>query len=156
MSVIEAKKLTYKQRKKLPDSVFCYIKVKKDGTKVRKYPIPDLSHAINALARVTQFGTAKMKKLVRGKVYKAYPQLKKSNKVHATDGIIESSKETNVKTIYNMIQSYANIKPITFKASDTHIIVKCDKSRVKIPMINLYSVNEFKASIVTLKELFNT
>lgn len=42
-----------------------------------RYPIHDLSHARNALARVSQFGTPAEKAIVRRKVYTKYPGLKK-------------------------------------------------------------------------------
>lgn len=41
-----------------------------------KYPIPDLTHARNALARVSQHGTPPERQAVRSKVYAKYPQLK--------------------------------------------------------------------------------
>jgi hypothetical protein len=41
-----------------------------------KYPIPDLSHARNALTRVSQFGTSGERAAVRKKVYSKYPQLR--------------------------------------------------------------------------------
>jgi len=45
----------------------------------RKYPIPDIEHARNALARVAQNGTAEEKKKVRAAVEKRYPSLKKGD-----------------------------------------------------------------------------
>ncbi|HVD21831.1 MAG TPA: DUF6582 domain-containing protein [Lapillicoccus sp.] len=42
----------------------------------RKYPIPDIEHARNALARVAQHGTAEEQKKVRTAVEKRYPSLK--------------------------------------------------------------------------------
>lgn len=42
----------------------------------RSYPIEDRSHATNALSRVSQFGTSDLKKKVREKVYRKYPDLK--------------------------------------------------------------------------------
>ncbi|HEY6742437.1 MAG TPA: DUF6582 domain-containing protein [Lapillicoccus sp.] len=42
----------------------------------RKYPIPDIEHARNALARVAQHGTAHEQKKVRAAVEKRYPSLK--------------------------------------------------------------------------------
>lgn len=42
----------------------------------RRYPIHDLAHARNALARVSQFGTTEEKNKVRTEVYKKYPALK--------------------------------------------------------------------------------
>ena len=43
----------------------------------RRYPIQNLSHAQNALVRVSQNGTPEEKRKVRAKVYKKYPSLKK-------------------------------------------------------------------------------
>jgi hypothetical protein len=45
----------------------------------RKYPIPDLEHARNALARVAQHGSAEEQKKVRAAVEKRYPSLKKDD-----------------------------------------------------------------------------
>jgi len=42
----------------------------------REYPIPDIEHARNALARVAQHGTAEEQKKVRTAVEKRYPSLK--------------------------------------------------------------------------------
>lgn len=42
-----------------------------------KYPIPDIEHARNALARVAQHGTAAERRKVRAAVEKKYPSLKK-------------------------------------------------------------------------------
>lgn len=42
----------------------------------RKYPIHDLAHARNALARVAQHGTPEEKKKVQAAVYRKYPALK--------------------------------------------------------------------------------
>jgi len=47
----EGKKLTYEKRQDLPDSAFALIQ-KKDGKKVRRFPIHDCAHARNAKARV--------------------------------------------------------------------------------------------------------
>jgi hypothetical protein len=45
----------------------------------RKYPIPDIEHARNALARVAQNGTEEEQKKVRRAVEKKYPSLKKDD-----------------------------------------------------------------------------
>lgn len=66
-----AKKLTTKSRNNLPDSAFAIPSQK-------AYPIHDLNHARNALARVSQHGTDAEKKQVRAAVYRKYPELKKS------------------------------------------------------------------------------
>ncbi len=63
-------KLTSKTRKKMKSSTFAL-----PGK--RKYPIPDISHARNALARVSANGTPAEKRAVKNKVYKKYPSLKK-------------------------------------------------------------------------------
>ena len=44
----------------------------------RKYPINDLPHARNALARVSQFGTPSEKNQVKRKVYSAWESLGKN------------------------------------------------------------------------------
>lgn len=41
----------------------------------RSYPIPDTSHARNALARVSQFGSPALKAKVRAKVHAAFPSI---------------------------------------------------------------------------------
>ena len=67
----EMAKLTYQARKKLPGGVFAV-----DHQK-RKYPIHDISHARNALARVSAHGTPEEKRKVKAAVYRKYPSLKK-------------------------------------------------------------------------------
>lgn len=66
-------RLTSKARKQLRLSSFA-----EKGK--RKYPIHDLSHARNALARVSQFGTPEEQSQVRAAVYRKYPGLKKRSK----------------------------------------------------------------------------
>ncbi len=41
----------------------------------RRYPIQDIAHARNALARVDQHGTAEERRKVRAAVYNRYPQI---------------------------------------------------------------------------------
>ncbi len=53
-------KLTSKERRELPKKDF--------AIPGGKYPIPDASHARNALARVSEFGTPAQKAEVRAKV----------------------------------------------------------------------------------------
>jgi hypothetical protein len=71
-------KLTAKARKKLPSSSFALPgKGKgKSGKGSGSYPIPDASHARNALARVAQHGTPAQKAAVRAKVKSKYPGIK--------------------------------------------------------------------------------
>jgi len=53
-------------RRELPRSEFVY-------PKKRAYPVENRSHAANALARVSQFGTASEKAKVRATVHRRYP-----------------------------------------------------------------------------------
>jgi hypothetical protein len=62
-------KLTAKKRNALSTSTF--------AGPDRSYPIPDKSHARNALSRVSQFGTAALKAKVRAKVHKKFPEIGK-------------------------------------------------------------------------------
>lgn len=58
-------KLTSKERNALPSSSFVF-------PEERKYPINDRSHAQNALARVSQFGSSKEKSKVRKAVSRKF------------------------------------------------------------------------------------
>ena len=68
-------KLTTKQRKSLKSSQFA-LPGKGEGPEGKgagSYPIPDASHARNALARVAQHGSPSEKATVRAKVHQKYP-----------------------------------------------------------------------------------
>jgi hypothetical protein len=67
-------KLSTAQRKKIPKSSFA-IPSKKPGS--GSYPIPDKSHARNALARVAQHGSSSEKARVRAKVHAKFPGIGK-------------------------------------------------------------------------------
>ncbi len=58
-------RLTSKERSNLPAKDF--------AGPDRSYPIQDMSHARNALARVSQYGYPELKKQVREKVKRKYP-----------------------------------------------------------------------------------
>jgi hypothetical protein len=73
-------KLKAKNRKKIKKSNFAVPKGKGKNKDKNSYPIHDKAHAKNALARVSQHGTAEEKKLVRKKVAKKFPSLKKKKK----------------------------------------------------------------------------
>jgi len=79
----EAKKLTRTARKHIATKNFA-IKQKarspKSKAKPGNYPIHDIEHARNALARVSAFGTPEEKARVRRAVYKKYPSLAKNKK----------------------------------------------------------------------------
>lgn len=65
--------LTSDERDKLPEDDF--------ALPGRKYPIHDISHARNALARVAQHGTPQEQAVVRAKVQKRFPG------IHVDSGI---------------------------------------------------------------------
>jgi len=61
-------KLTARARKRIAEKNF--------ALPGRRYPIHDLAHARNALARVAQYGTPQEKAKVRRAVYRRYPSLR--------------------------------------------------------------------------------
>jgi hypothetical protein len=63
-------KLTTRTRKVVPNSSFVF-------PDKRSYPIPDASHARNALARVAQHGTPYQKKKVSAAVHRRFPKIGK-------------------------------------------------------------------------------
>lgn len=75
-------KLSGKQRQNLKSSQFALPGKGegKGGKGAGSYPIPDKSHAQNALARVEQHGTPAEKKQVKAAVRRKFPSLGKSKK----------------------------------------------------------------------------
>lgn len=72
-------KLSADDRNKLPSSSFA-LPGKGEGKSGKgsgSYPIPDASHARNALARVSQHGSESQKATVRAKVHRKYPGMGK-------------------------------------------------------------------------------
>lgn len=94
--------LSYQARKNLPSSSFVF-------EKERKYPINDETHARNALARVSQFGSAEEKAKVRAAVKAKYPNIEQSKKDggYVDGGDIEDNATMQKKT---------NTRPITTKS----------------------------------------
>ncbi len=69
--------LTYRGRKKIAKKNFAIPgKAPESGS----YPIHDLAHGRNALARVSQYGTPAEKAKVRAAVYRKYPALRERAK----------------------------------------------------------------------------
>jgi hypothetical protein len=71
--------LTAGERQKLPKKSFA-LPGKGEGPKGAgsgSYPIPDASHARNALARVSQHGSSAEKAAVRAKVHSKFPEIGK-------------------------------------------------------------------------------
>jgi len=75
-------KLSSSKRQKMPSSSFALPGKGegKGGKGAGSYPIPDASHARNALARVAQHGTSEEKAQVRAKVKSKYPNIGKGKK----------------------------------------------------------------------------
>lgn len=65
-------KLTAKARNALPNSAF--------AGAGRSYPVQDRSHAVNALARASQFGTPALQAKVKAKVRAKFPGIKVGGK----------------------------------------------------------------------------
>lgn len=71
-------KLSSKARKHLPAKSF--------AGPDRSYPVNDLSHARNALARVSQHGTSALKAKVRAAVHRKFPQIKQHDEQRMDGG----------------------------------------------------------------------
>lgn len=72
-------KLSSKQRQAMPSKSFA-LPGKGEGPKGKgagSYPIPDESHARNALARVSQHGSPSEKAKVRAAVHRKFPNIGK-------------------------------------------------------------------------------
>ena len=73
---LEKAKLKAKTRNALPEGDF--------ALPGRKYPINDINHARNALARVSENGTPEEKAKVRAAVHKRYPEIESATKADGT------------------------------------------------------------------------
>lgn len=67
--------LTASQRNALPDSDFALVTTDAQGNKQRDYPIPDVAHAANAMARAKQNASPSDYAKIRAAVCKRYPRL---------------------------------------------------------------------------------
>lgn len=115
-------KLTQKRREGLKSKQFAVpvSKAKKIGVagevkgKAKgKYPIHDISHARNALARVSQFGTPAEKAAVRAKVKARYPQIKSKT---AGMSFLKQDRPDKVKDIYKALKRDHPDMPAEMKA----------------------------------------
>lgn len=70
-------RLSYGKRKRMGRSEFA-VPSKREGGK-GGYPIPNASHARNALSRVSQYGSPEEKAEVREKVHRKFPGIGKKN-----------------------------------------------------------------------------
>lgn len=80
---VDEKVLSSQDKGHLPDNAFVF-------QKERKYPIHDISHARNALARVAQHGTKDEQDRVRAVVHAKYPEITKEN-VSVTEDVRSGS-----------------------------------------------------------------
>lgn len=108
-------KMTLERRESLPTKEFAVPKRKaeKAGTTVKgeskgAYPIPDLPHARNALARVSQHGTPAERAMVRSKVYSKFPQLREG--FEERHGESPTSKENIKKEEQGGVGKNASLK----------------------------------------------
>lgn len=85
--------LTAAQRKALPDSDYAI-------PSKRKYPIPDESHARNALARVAAYGTPGEKSQVYAAVRKRYPGLWKRHEEYRGEKVVMRKVESPRGRVY--------------------------------------------------------
>ena len=91
-SIKQAAELTYQQRESLPDSDFAIV-IKKDNTKIRKYPIHDESHVRNAITRFAQH----------------YNKLPPSQRAEAARKIKQKAKQYGIEISKdNIINKYAS------------------------------------------------
>ena len=99
---LEEKDLSYKERQDMPSSQFA-LPGKGSGPEGKQggsYPIPDESHARNALARVSQHGSEAEKAKVRAAVKKKFPGIKISEEViDAVIDEIHSPKDTSASDV---------------------------------------------------------
>lgn len=88
-------KLSYGAKKNLPTSSFAVVHSNgKGGHAVKKYPVPDMAHARNALARVSAFGSAAEKAAVKRKVESRFPALAARSSMFGHDGSKSNSPHT--------------------------------------------------------------
>ena len=71
-------KLTAKKRNKLPASDF--------AGPDKSYPVNDMSHARNALARASQNASPEFKAKIRAKVHRKFPGIKQHDEQMRMDG----------------------------------------------------------------------
>jgi hypothetical protein len=69
----------------------------------RKYPIEDASHARNALARVSQHGTASEKAQVRAAVHKKFPAIKMKTVEGVWDAEADSPGQPDLMDFYQVM-----------------------------------------------------
>ncbi len=110
LEIVMAKKLSAEDRKALPDADFVFPDKK-------EYPIPDVSHAINALSRATQSGDEATIAEVKKAVHKKFPFLKKDEKAKA--GV--ANAVANLQTLNHILNTFKAAHKFGIKASRSTI-----------------------------------
>ena len=150
---IMAKKLSYQQRQDLPDSAFALIQ-KKEGKKIRRFPIHDCSHARNALARLgraqdlSSSERATIKRKAQAKVNSK--ECKGEGKQKAKGGSDMDDLETLQKQLEEMTRQYdeAVVERQRVEASLNEQIETLT-AKVEELTASLEKTNEEKAQVVT-------
>jgi hypothetical protein len=107
-NIISERKLTARGRNQIKKSNFA---IPSKAPNSGSYPIHDISHARNALARVSQHGSPTEKETVKSAVYKNYPELKKrkDEAMSIFNGIVGESSN---KSIFDNIVEHNSAKSI--------------------------------------------
>lgn len=95
------KTLTSSERKNLASSSFVF-------PSTRRYPIHDVRHARNALSRVSQFGTASEKLLVRAAVRRRFPSVQETK--HKWSYKVDNKIKGYGQTDYQKREIRVNVK----------------------------------------------
>lgn len=113
-TIVEAKKLSHKERQKIEDDMFAAV-VEKDGKKYRMFPITDESHVKNALARLSQAKESLVKlglseEIMIARILKRAEELNMTDltKRHAKGGmeVDELLKKYNKATVEELISMF--------------------------------------------------
>jgi len=164
----DAKKLTYKERKNINDDMFAVI-VEKSGRKTRMFPMHDVSHVRNALARLPQ-ATETLKKLdvsvetVKRKILKRAKELNMTDilKRHEKGGynVEELLKKYNKATIEELSsfvdETLASLtakeqEVASLKSEKETISKQIEESSLAIENAKL-ELEKVKAEFATVKE----
>lgn len=102
--VLSGKKLTVDERNALPDDDFALIQKRKNKNtgkieKIRRFPIHDISHARNALARlaIAKDISDAEKKRIRRKILNKFPEIESGKKAQASDIVKDGNDNISVK-----------------------------------------------------------
>jgi hypothetical protein len=130
--------LTTAARKHIAPSNFAF-------PKDRRYPIHDIEHARNALARVSQSGTDQEKATVRRKVHAKYPSLAKEGVESDYEGCKEKSTTSTSSTTEGVCP--ACVEALLKSVRDKGITEEAVKEAVQAAMLIPYAWVEIGESV---------